>query len=206
MNRFKNIFAKKSRKTLAVAIAVVMALSCSFGIALADSSGMSGSGTYGDPYIVTTAAQLAAIPSVGLSSCYKLDNDLDLSSYGQWTPIGASNTAAFTGTFDGNGHTINGLTLGTTASPYTGSYAGLFGWTGSGTTGGVVENLNLTAVSIVVKNANAGGLIGESDGTTITNCSTSGSISSKSIPSGPVGGLIGCQTGSTAIEQITYRW
>ena len=48
---------------------------------------------------ITTAAQLAAIAD-NLSGDYKLGNDIDLSDYGAWTPIGGS--TAFSGTFEGN--------------------------------------------------------------------------------------------------------
>ena len=67
-----------------------------------------------------------------------LDTDLDLTDM-EWTPIG-NYEKQYTGTFDGNGKTITGLTV-------TGSdqYAGLFGRIGSG---GKVMNVKLEGVQL----------------------------------------------------------
>ena len=59
---------------------------------------------------ITTVAQLVAIAD-NLSGNYKLGNDIDLSDYGAWAPIGGS--TAFPGTFEGNGKTIKGLPVNT---------------------------------------------------------------------------------------------
>ena len=45
-----------------------------------------------------------------LSGNYILMNDIDLSSWGNWEPIG-SNENAFTGIFDGNGFVIKNMTI-----------------------------------------------------------------------------------------------
>lgn len=94
----------------ALGLVITLVLSSTVAIALADSSTPAGSGTSADPYIITTAAQLADIPTFGMSAFYKLENDIDLSSYGNWTPIGSSGTP-FKGVFDGNKHEITGLTI-----------------------------------------------------------------------------------------------
>ena len=59
---------------------------------------------------ITTADQLAAI-SNDLTGNYVLMNDIDLSEYGAWTPIGSLPDSAFRGKFDGQGHKISGLTI-----------------------------------------------------------------------------------------------
>ena len=68
-----------------------------------------------------------------------LDKDIDLTGT-TWTPIGTTYNNSYTGTFDGGGNTITGLTV-------TGSdeYAGLFGYIGSG---GTVKNVVLKDVQI----------------------------------------------------------
>ena len=114
-----------------------------------------------------------------------LDKNIDLTGK-EWTPIGTS-SSSYTGTFDGGGHTITGLTV-------TGSdqYAGLFGYLGSG---GKVQNVVLEGVQITSDNSSgyAGGVAGNSFGGTIENCSVSGSVSG----SFSVGGVVGSQWGGS---------
>ena len=77
-----------------------------------------GSGTKADPYLIATADQLNAVRR-GLDKHYKLVADIDLSSWGNWTPIGGNpayeyngrDCARFTGSFNGNGHVISGMTI-----------------------------------------------------------------------------------------------
>ena len=99
---------------------------------------------------ITTAGQLAKLAELvngGTSyegTTIKLANDIDLSEH-LWTPIlgmtrtvnGTSETIRFKGTFDGDGHTISGLTINATTS-----YQGLFGYVD----GGTIKNVNLTGV------------------------------------------------------------
>ncbi len=67
-----------------------------------------------------------------LSGNYILMNDIDLSSYSSWTPIGSSDSSYFSGIFDGGGHTITGLKIDSEDS-----YQGLFGYV----SGGSISNL-----------------------------------------------------------------
>ena len=64
---------------------------------------MQGLGTIDNPYIVTTPEEYKSI-SQAPTACYKLGNDIDMSS----SPGLACNT--FSGIFDGNGHRITGQT------------------------------------------------------------------------------------------------
>lgn len=115
-----------------------------------------------------------------------LTADIDLKGI-DWTPIGKDDNKAYTGTFDGNGKTITGLTV-------TGSdqYAGLFGYINSG---GKVMNVVLEDVQITSDNSSGsvGGVAGNSWGT-IENCSVSGSVSG-SGNTGCAGGVVGYQIG-----------
>ena len=54
-----------------------------------------------------------------------LDKNIDLTGK-SWTPIGTDYDNSYTGTFDGGGHTITGLTVTTNDE-----YAGLFGYLGN---------------------------------------------------------------------------
>ena len=123
-----------------------------------------------------------------------LTNNIDLTGI-DWTPIGKDDNKAYTGTFDGNGKTITGLTV-------TGSdqYAGLFGYIGSG---GTVKNVVLEGVQIESDNSSgyAGGVAGDSWGT-IENCSVSGSVSGTTFAGGVVGSqrggsITGCNSSAT---------
>ena len=77
-----------------------------------------GTGTKEDPYLIATADQLNAVRR-GLDKHYKLVADIDLSKWGNWTPIGGNpayeyqgrDCGRFTGTLDGNGHVISGMTI-----------------------------------------------------------------------------------------------
>ena len=134
-------------------------------------------------YTVTTAD--------GLKNVAKLVNeegktdinitlDTDLTLTGEWTPIGTE-SQPYTGTFDGNGKTITGLTV-------TGSdrYTGLFGFIK-----GTVKNVVLTEINIT-SGTFVGGVAGWSFGGNIENCSVSGSVSGSDV-----GGVVGYQQGGS---------
>lgn len=147
-----------------------------------------GSGTVGEPYLISTPTELAAISNclgAGNSGKYfKLDANIDLnfSPYNTgsgWTPIGTSGSN-FYGKFDGNNYTISNLFINSASS-----YRGLFGYTQSST----IENLVLTNINITSTQTFVGGLVGYSTtSSVITNVSVSGTISSSSSS---VGGLVG---------------
>ena len=110
-----------------------------------------------------------------------LDTDIDLTGK-NWTPIGTSFSNKYTGTFDGGGHTIKGLTVTTNDQ-----FVGLFGSIGNA---GTVKNVMMEGVQITKNHSSgfAGGVAGYSDGT-IENCSVSGSVSGTVY----VGGVVGAQ-------------
>ena len=110
-----------------------------------------------------------------------LDKNIDLTGK-DWTPIGTSFRKSYTGTFDGGGHTITGLTVTTNDE-----FAGLFGSLGYA---GTVKNVVMEGIQITNNRSSgfAGGVAGHSDGT-IENCSVSGSVSGTVY----VGGVVGAQ-------------
>ena len=111
-----------------------------------------------------------------------LDTDIDLTGK-DWTPIGTSFHNSYTGTFDGGGHTITGLTVTTNDEG-----VGLFGYLGKA---GTVKNVVMEGVQITsnqIYGGKIGGVAGYSDGT-IENCSVSGSVSGTVY----VGGVVGAQ-------------
>ena len=140
-------------------------------------------------YTVTSAEGLKNIAKL-VNEEGKTDIDITLTGNitltGEWTPIGTK-SQPYTGTFNGGGKTITGLTV-------TGSneYTGLFGRIGSG---GKVMNVKLEGVQIESDNetSDVGGVAGWSYGT-LENCSVSGSVIGRGKNS-IVGGVVGYQHG-----------
>ena len=138
----------------------------------------------GKTYSVSNAEGLKAVAEL-VNNDWKLDIDItltdDINLKGiEWTPISNADNKAYTGTFDGGGHTITGLTV-TTDHRYT----GLFGFIK-----GTVKNVVLTEVNIT-SGTFVGGVAGWSFGGHIENCSVSGSVSGSS--GSDVGGVVGYQ-------------
>jgi prepilin-type N-terminal cleavage/methylation domain-containing protein len=148
-----------------------------------------------DGYIgIYTPEQLASIgndPKYPLDGNYIVMDDLDLSGYENWTPIG-NNDAKFTGKLDGNNYVISNLTINRDAD-----YQGLFGYTD----GGKIENLGLENVD-VTGNWYIGSLVGWNNGT-ITNCYATGNITGNYYTGGLVGYNNGTITNSYATGSVT---
>ena len=151
---------------------------------------LAGDGTSSSPYEISDVYGLQGIGSSGmLGKYYTLANDIDASGTASWNSgagfvaIGTSSTA-FTGSFDGQCHTISSLTI---YRPFT-NYVGLFGYTGSGS---IIRNVGLTDGSVTGFSF-VGGLVGVNNGS-IANAYNSGSVSSSG---GGVGGLVGENNGS----------
>ncbi len=150
----------------------------------------------------TTGTDLQGLKgnAVVLGFNYVLGADIDASATATWNsgagfnPIGDDSTA-FTGNFDGLGHTVDGLTI----NDNTLARAGLFGETN----GATIKNIGLTNVNInaTKQYASVGGLIGHNGGTTVSNSYTTGNITGGY--DAYVGGLVGYNTGGSTIE-YTY--
>ena len=115
-----------------------------------------------------------------------LDKNIDLTGK-DWTPIGTSFDNSYTGTFDGGGHTITGLTVTTNDQ-----FVGLFGYLNRA---GTVKNVVMEGVQITshqIYGGSIGGVVGSGWGT-IENCSVSGSVSGTVY----VGGVVGVQIGGS---------
>ena len=101
-----------------------------------------------------------------------------------WTPVGNYDNQ-YTGTFDGNGHTITGLTVNQGRTDNVGLIGGLG-------TGGKVQNVTLTDVS-VTGYMNVGGVVGANDKGTVTACTASGDVTGTG---NHVGGVVGWNYGT----------
>ena len=127
-----------------------------------------------------------------------LTADIDLTGK-VWTPIGTDYDNSYTGTFDGGGHTITGLTVTTNDE-----YAGLFGYLSNfNNAAATVKNVVMDGIQITCNHRSgyAGGVAGYSWGT-IENCSVSGSVSGTMYVGGVVGvqrdgSITGCSSSAT---------
>jgi len=152
--------------------------------------------------LILTLNQLQNIEYTGLAAHYALGANIDASSTASWNggagfdPIGDKVTN-FTGTFDGLGHTITGLTINRPST----SGVGLFGTVGSG---GIVRNIGLVNGS-VRGGGYVGGLIGSNLGGAVSNSYNTGAVQgigignvvgSSDIIGDMVGGLIGLNGGA----------
>ena len=196
---------------------------------------ITGSGTETDPYQINTAAGLKwfrdkvnnAKTKEETKICAVLTANIDLKNE-EWTPIGIGNGTEnngatidfpYSGTFDGNGHTISGLNVNyrnkngglfcyvmnatiknlTVAGSVTHSsgdgvaYGGIVGCADSST----IENC--TNRCTVTGNWYAGGIVGWSTDSDIIGCANFGNISSPSF-SGGICGKIGGQNDATGID------
>jgi len=178
----KKIFTKLT--TLLIAVTLSTGL-------MADGTQPSGSGTEASPYQVATLDNLLWISTTESSwdKYFEQTADIDASATSTWNsngsggyygffPIGRAEYGyVFTGFFDGNNYTIDGLYINRSNT----DRVGLFGRTGNP---GSITNLGLTNVNITGKYT--GGLIGHCY-STVSNCYTTGSVSGI----GQVGGLCG---------------
>ena len=177
-----------------------------------------GSGTAEDPYIITTAQELANmsyIVNAGLQNsdgknyyelCYKLGADIDIGGK-QWVPIGGikngtSYLYTFWGSFDGNNHTISNLTMTELNTNYDANGRG--GLFRSVNSNAEIKNVKLENVNISMKGS-SGALVSLLSACTISNCHVlSGTITSTSTQYQYFGGLIG-SGGSCTITNCTNR-
>ena len=132
-----------------------------------------GSGTKEDPYQIETLEQLQAMAN-DMAASYMLTADIDAGSLEAWTPIGtlvaideAGETPdpayAFTGTFDGNGHTISNLNVVGTQM-----LSGLFGVTANATIA------NVTFKNLTIEGSVMVGAIGYTYCSTVENVTVDG--------------------------------
>ena len=147
-------------------------------------------------YTVTTAEGLKAVADIAnngnLGINITLTGNIDLKGI-DWTPIGTASNNAYTGTFDGNGHTITGLTVNQEGT----KYVGLIGFIGSN---GTVKNVKLENVNIT-GSFYVGGVVGGNYGTVIA-CTSSGNVSGNTYVGGVVGDNYGTVTACTASGSV----
>ncbi len=184
------------KKLFCMTLVLMMMLTAA---AVAESGFAGGNGTKEDPWQIADAGQLDMVRE-NLAGHYDLTADIDMSAIENWEPIGAFRSLsdapedaevphpdyAFTGTFDGAGHTISNLTVNA-ASPMG---AGLFGCA-AGTENGEAFIGNFTLENIRVSGFY---LVGGAVGLQFMNCKVSGiTLKGENRLSGAqgIGGIVG---------------
>lgn len=163
---------------------------------------ITGNGTENDPYQIGTAEGLKwfrdkvnnAKAKEETKICAVLTEDIDLNNE-PWTPIGIGEDTRkedlpYSGTFDGNGHTISGLNVN-----YGDKNGGLFCYVKSAT----IKNLTV-AGSVTYSSGDGiayGGIVGCADSSTIENCTNRCTVTGNWDAGGIVGrsvdsDIIGC--------------
>ncbi|MCM1131732.1 MAG: hypothetical protein NC310_07325 [Roseburia sp.] len=153
-----------------------------------------GSGTAEDPFKIFSIADLEQVAgdSETLSAYYSLENDIDLAEkYGpellSFVPLSwqTGSLKAFSGSFNGNGHTIKNLYINETKES-----VGLFGQIGEE---GVVSNLILENPVVATTAQRLGAAVGYNKGT-VANISVLGGSITSLVPEGgqaKAGGIVG---------------
>ncbi|QDD89915.1 YDG domain-containing protein [Pseudomonas oryzihabitans] len=166
-------------------------------------------------YTVVTDANALQAMNNSLAGNYAVGSNIDLSSIGNWQPVGDS-SSNFTGQFAGLGHTLGNLSINVSNTNYIGLFGlaangsvirdiGLVGGSISGAyngnigglagfNAGIVSNVYATLdMSGLVRPNNTGGLVGQNQGTISNAYSTSnvGGVNAKG------GGLVGYNQGGT---------
>ncbi len=120
---------------------------------------------------------------------FNLVEDVDMSVFTVWDPIGKSNGFAFAGVFNGNGYKISGL------SGANSGCVGLFGYVAG--TGAKVQNVAVVDSTWYTTNEVVGGLVDVlGANATLENCYTESGISGKNY----VGGLVGKSSATSVIK------
>ncbi len=171
----------------------------------------------GDFYLISTADELRLFASMVNSGQTNINGRLtadillnDISDWenwnesteglNRWTPIG-SGSQPFTGTLDGDGHSVSGIYISSTAN-----YQGLVGFLDND---GTLQNLGVKA-SYIKGGHSVGGVCGMNVMGTVTNCYNSGNVAGTGDYVGGVcgmnvkGNVINCyNTGSvTGSKQV----
>ncbi len=141
---------------------------------------LQGAGTPEDPYLISDAMELGAVVYYNPRAHYRLASSIDLSGI-HW---GTAVIPWFSGTFDGNSQVVSNLSI------VGASYLGLFGELGSGAE---IKRVGLVGVSITGSGEYVGALVGSNgawntEGGTVTQCYSTGSVSGTSYVGGLVGG------------------
>ena len=183
---------------------------------------MTGSGTESDPYQIGTVEQLKRFRDIvngaggqtqNTAACAILTADIVLNdgtfdedgnytpgpsgaALTEWSPMGVSNSTVYAGTFDGAGHTIQGLYCNSNSHA-----PGLFGYIA----GATIQDVRVTGHFNADKAEHAGCIVAYSQNSRITGCVSTASINGHHSFQSATGGIVGIADSSTQVSDcINY--
>lgn len=166
-------------------------------------SPMKGDGSEGNPFVITTPAELDGIRSND-SAYYILGNDIDMSNFTGYQgmgflPLFDEINKGFKGSFDGKGYAIKNLYIATD----NGSNIGLFA---SLADSAVVRNLFIKNVFFKLSKGSDLGIIAANmgGGALIENCHVEANLDSPEYSNRLIGGIVGSATMNSKIRQCSY--
>ena len=184
------------KKILTSSLVILLAM-CTSLLAQTATAPSFGDGSSGSPYQISTLNHLYWITqnSSEWDKYYIQTANIDAFSTSSWdsnegfSRIG-NNSTKFTGSYDGDGYTVNGLRIARSST----HYIGLFGITD----GATIQDLGVTNVNITGYHY-VGGLVGIVQGnSTVSNCYSTGSVTSTGSY---IGGLAGEVKGSSTVSK-----
>lgn len=153
-------------------------------------------------YLIGTGAELAWFAQKVNGGSTKISGiltaDIDLAGY-EWTPIGTA-SKQFAGTFDGQNHTVDNLSINYSSTTPIPLYRGLFGWVSGAnvTDRAKIENMTVNGTVVAgstksVNDAYVGGIAGRADYADLTNLHSNVDVSIKRTSGNyqSVGGVVG---------------
>lgn len=184
---------------------------------------LTGEGTAASPILISNAEELKAFHDIvngengrtrKLDACATLTADIVLNdgtfaedgSYTpgpsgadkptEWTPMGVNTSAAYTGTFDGAGHTIQGLYCNSNSRA-----PGLFGYI----EGATIQGVRVTGYFNANNAEQAGCIAALAKSSRITGCVSTASINGHHSFQSSTGGIVGIADSSTQVSDcINY--
>ena len=178
---------------------------------------LTGEGTAASPILISNAEELKAFHDIvngengrtrKLDACATLTADIVLNdgtfdedgnytpgpsgdALTEWTPMGNQyGTATYSGTFDGAGHTIQGLYCAATKN-----IVGLFGYTN----GAVIKDVKVTGYLRVIGDF-VGSIVASAGSTSITGCVNAAVINASGISSYYAGGIVASAHNTSTIR------
>ncbi len=135
------------------------------------------------------------ITAANTSASAVLTNNINLKS-AEWTPIGTK-SEPYTGTFDGGGFEISGLSITKEAE-----YIGLFGYVTEGT----IENLTVSGkIDVSGSSIWAGGIVGTIRNGVLSDLTSNVNVTGKTTTKGTFGGVAATVEGTDGTEGSTME-
>ena len=194
---------KKIFTLIFACVATMTVMAQSDGSTVSNSWGLKGSGTQGDPYLISTAADFEAMAKncnadhKGTGEYFKMTNDIDFGGSAdnpvQLPAIGKDGNAkiteiayGFDGTFDGDGHIISGIYHTESSNNAAGKYNALFGCIDKN---GVVRNIIFDETNHITGYNYVGSIASLNMGT-IQGCTNYANITATNFAAGGICGFM----------------